>query len=170
MAENRSVTLNGQLVQLLGDEVKVDLKAPDAKVLDKELKEVSLSDSRGKIRIVASVPSLDTPICDMEIKRFDEFANHHMKDTDIIFVSMDLPFAQKRFCDIGNIERVMTFSDHRDGDFGMKYGVLVKDLRLLARAVFIIDKENIVRHVEYVPEMASHPNYDKIFEVIENLK
>jgi thiol peroxidase len=167
---SRKVTSKGSPFELLGDEIKVGQKAPEFKAIAKDLSEISSSQYRGKVRIIASVPSLDTPVCDLELNRFNEFALNGLKDAHILFVSMDLPFAQKRFCDLKNIDRVLTFSDHRDADFGMKYGVLIKDLRLLARAVFIVDRDDTVRHAEYVPELGAHPDYKKALAVIQALK
>jgi len=106
------------------------------------------------------VPSLDTPVCDLEIKRFNDEAAQTGKDVVILFISMDLPFAQKRFCQAYDIKKVKTLSDHREGDFGVKYGVLIKELRLLSRAIFIIDKDDEVKYVEYVKEVASQPDYE----------
>ena len=160
MKRKNAVTLEGNPVTLLGEEVKVGQKAPDFKVLDSELKEVNLSAFKGKIKVIASVPSLDTPICDLQIKRFNDEAAGLSRDVAIIFISMDLPFAQKRFCQAYNIKKVKTFSDHKDSVFGLNYGVLIKELRLLSRAIFIIDKEDKVQYVEYVKEVGSHPDYD----------
>ena len=134
------VTLKGNPVTLIGSELRINEAAPDFKALDDGLQEVSLDKFKNKIKLIASVPSLDTPVCDLEIKRFNDEASKLAKDLVIIFISMDLPFAQKRFCQEFDIKKVKTLSDHRDADFGEKYGVLIKELRLLARAIFIIDK------------------------------
>ena len=112
---------------------------------------------------------MDTPVCDLQIKRFNDEAADVSKDIVILFVSMDLPFAQKRFCQEFDIKRVKTFSDHKDGDFGQKYGVLIKELRFLARAIFIIDKENKVRYVEYVKDIATHPDYDAALNILKGI-
>ena len=160
MERKNAVTVKGNPVTLLGEEVKVGQKALDFKVLNTSLEEVTLSSFKGKIKLIASVPSLDTPVCDLEIKRFNDEASKLSKDLVIIFISMDLPFAQKRFCQANNIKIVKTVSDHRDADFGQKFGVLIKELRLLARALFIIDKEDIVRYAQIVPELTSPPDYD----------
>ncbi len=160
MERKNAVTVKGDPLTLLGEEAKVGQKAPEFKVISGDLKDVFSDYYKGKLRLIASVPSLDTPICDLQIKRFNDEATRLSKELVIIFISMDLPFAQKRFCQDNKIKRVLTFSDYRDADFGLKYGVLIKELRLLARAIFIIDKKDVIRYVECVPELSSHPNYD----------
>jgi thiol peroxidase len=154
------MTLKGSPVTLLGDEVTVGQKAKDFKALDPNMNVRGLGDFRGTVKLIASVPSLDTPVCDTEIKRFNDEASKLSGTLAIIFISMDLPFAQKRFCQEFDINKVKTLSDHREGDFGIKYGVLIKDLRLLGRAIFIIDKDDTVRYVEYVKELGTPPDYD----------
>ena len=168
MERKNVVTLKGNPVTLVGDEVKVGQKASDFKVLAHGLAEKTLSDFKGKIKLIASVPSLDTPICDLQIKRFNDEASNISKDVVIIFISMDLPFAQKRFCDEFNINKIKTLSDHREADFGIKYGVLIKELRLLARAIFLIDKDDTVRYVEYVKEVGTPPDYESALNAIKN--
>ena len=163
------VTIKGNPITLIGDEVKVGQKALDFKVLDHDLKEKTLGDFKGKIKLIASVPSLDTPVCDSEIKRFNDEATKLSKDLVIIFISMDLPFAQKRFCDEFEINKIKTFSDHRDASFGENYGVLIKELRLLARAIFLIDKNDNVTYTEYVKEVATPPDYDAALNAIKKL-
>ena len=169
MERQNAVTLKGNPLTLIGNEVKTGEKAPDFKVLGNDLKEVTLSAFKDKIKIIASVPSLDTPICDLQIKRFNDEATGLSKDVVIIFVSMDLPFAQKRFCQVYDIKKVKTFSDHRDAIFGVNYGVLIKELRLLTRAIFIVDKSDMVRYVEYVKEIGSHPDYEAALTLIKTL-
>lgn len=167
MERTNAVTLKGKPITLLGDEVKAGQKAKDFKVLDSDLNEKSLGNFKGKIKLIASVPSLDTPVCDTEIKRFNDEAARLSKDLAIIFISMDLPFAQKRFCQEFDINKVKTLSDHRDADFGKKYGVLIKELRLLARAIFILDKDNVVKYVQYVKELSSPPDYNSALEALK---
>jgi thiol peroxidase len=169
MERKNAVTIKGSPLTLLGEEVKVGLSAPSFKVLDNELQDVSSEDLKGRIRLIASVPSLDTPVCDLEIKRFNEEAVKLSKELAIIFISMDLPFAQKRFCQVNEIKQVVTFSDHRNADFGFKYGVLIKELRLLSRAIFVIDKGNIIRYTEYVPELSSHPDYTAALNALRDI-
>ena len=163
------VTLKGNPVTLTGDEVKALQKANDFNVLDNELKEKTLAGFKGKIKLIASVPSLDTPVCDLEIKRFNDEASKLSKDLIIIFVSMDLPFAQKRFCQEFEINKIETLSDHRSASFGTNYGVLIKELRLLARAIFLIDKDDNVTYVEYVKEVGMPPNYNAALDAIKKL-
>ncbi len=169
MERKDAVTLKGNPVTLLGDEVKVGQKAGDFKALAHELTEKTLSDFKGKIKLIASVPSLDTPVCDLQIKRFNDEASNISKDVVIIVISMDLPFAQKRFCQEFEINKIKTLSDHRDADFGIKYGVLIKELRLLARAIFLIDKDDTVRYVEYVKEIGMPPDYEAALNAIKNI-
>jgi thiol peroxidase len=161
------VTLKGGPVTLIGDEIKPGNKAPDFSVLDNELGGKTLADFKGKIKLIAAVPSLDTPVCDMEIKRFNDEASKLSKDLVIIFISMDLPFAQKRFCQEFEISKVKTLSDHRSASFGTNYGVLIKELRLLARAIFLIGKDDNVKYAEYVKEVATPPNYDAALAAIK---
>ncbi len=169
MERNEAVTVKGNPLTLVGDEVKVGQEAPVFKVLNADLEEVSLDAFDGKIKLIASVPSLDTPVCDLQIKRFNDEAAAINKDIVILFISMDLPFAQKRFCQAYDIKKVKTFSDHADADFGTKYGVLIKELRLLSRAVFILGKDNMVKYVEYVKELTEHPNYDAALEALKTV-
>lgn len=169
MERKDAVTVKGKPFTLLGGEAKVGVDAKDFKALDKALEEVSLGKFKGKIKLIASVPSLDTPVCDTEIKRFNDEAARLSKDVVIIFISMDLPFAQKRFCQANSINKIKTLSDHRDADFGLKYGVLIKELRLLARAIFIVDKEDKVRYVQMVSEISSPPDYDAALEALKKV-
>jgi len=154
-----AVTMRGNPLTLLGKEVKVGAQAPDATVLNNDLAPVDLSSFRGKVCIVCSVPSLDTPVCDVETRRFNEEAEKLGADVAVLVISMDLPFAQKRWCGAAGISAVQTLSDHRDASFGTAYGVLIKELRLLARTVFVIDKAGTVQYVEVVKEIAEEPDY-----------
>jgi len=169
MERTNVVTFKGSPLTLLGDEVKVSQKAKDFKALDSDLNEKGLGDFKGKVKLIASVPSLDTPVCDTEIKRFNDEAAKLSKDLAIIFISMDLPFAQKRFCQEFDINKVKTLSDHRDADFGTKYGVLIKELRLLARAIFVIDKDDTIRYIECVKELGMGPNYDAALAALKKI-
>ena len=162
------VTLQGNALTLLGEEIKVGQKAPGFVVLDSDLQEVGLDAFAGKVKLIASVPSLDTPVCDIEIKRFNEEASKISEDIVILFISVDLPFAQKRFCQSFDITKVKTFSDHKTADFGNQYGVLIKELRLLSRALFVIDKGDMVSYVEYVKEVGDQPDYDSALEALKN--
>ncbi|MDD5644747.1 MAG: thiol peroxidase [bacterium] len=169
MRRKTEITVNGNPVTLAGDIIQAGRQAPDFKVLDGDLNEVALYGFKNKVKLIASVPSLDTPICDLQIKRFNDEASKLSKDLIIIFVSMDLPFAQKRFCHENGIKAVKTFSDHRYADFGIKYGVLIKEMRLLARAVFIIDRNNVIKYTEYVKELANHPDYERILNALKGI-
>lgn len=170
MIERSNVTkMKGNPVTLVGDEVKVGEPAPHFTVVDNALKPVSLSSFLGKKIVLISVPSLDTPVCDTEVRRFNKEATKFDKNTVVLTLSMDLPFAQKRWCGNAEIDRVITLSDHRDAVFGLSYGVLIKDLRLLARSVFVIDREGIVRYTEIVPEITAEPNYDEALKQLKAL-
>jgi thiol peroxidase len=160
------VTIHGNPLTLVGEEVKVGESAPEAELLDNDLKPVKLSSYRGKILVIASVPSLDTPVCDLETRRFNDEAAHLGTDIEMVTISMDLPFAQKRWCGAAGVERVKTLSDHREAAFGRAYGVLIKELRLLARAVFIVDREGTLRYGQLVKEVASEPNYEEVLQAL----
>ena len=170
MATERTgaATMRGNPLTLLGNEVKVGDQAPDFTVFDNDMKPVSLKDTAGKVRIVASVPSLDTPVCDTEVRRFNEEVTK-LPGVEVLTISMDLPFAQKRWCGAAGVSNVRTLSDYREGSFGNAYGTLIKDLRLNSRAVFVLDKDNTVRHVEYVKEVASQPDYDAAMNAARKL-
>ena len=157
--ETRQTLFKGNPFILMGESVSPGQKAPEFKALANDLTEKSLSDFKGKIKLIASVPSIDTPVCDLQIKRFNEEATGMSKDIIVLFVSMDLPFAQKRFCQSFDIKKVKTLSDHKDASFAMAYGVLIEQLRLLSRAIFIIDKDDTVRYVEYVKDIVLQPDY-----------
>ncbi|MBF0510094.1 MAG: thiol peroxidase [Deltaproteobacteria bacterium] len=154
------ITMKGNPLTLTGEEVKVGDKAPDFKVVDNGLAMVGFSSYLGKVCIISAVPSLDTPVCDLETRRFNTEAANLNPDVVILTISMDLPFAQKRWCGAAGVDKVITLSDYRDAAFGLAYGVLIKELRLLARAVFVVDRQGIIRYQEIVPEIASEPNYD----------
>lgn len=163
------VTMKGNPITLMGTEPQVGDKAPDFVAIDNDLNPVSFDSFRGKVCIVSSVPSLDTPVCDMETRRFNDEAGRLGDDVEILTISMDLPFAQKRWCGAAGVDRVQTLSDHLDAAFGQAYGVLIKGLRLLARAVFVVDKEGTIRYKELVKEIASEPDYDSILTAVKEL-
>ncbi|MEJ2233837.1 MAG: thiol peroxidase [Syntrophobacteria bacterium] len=163
------VTMKGNPITLMGTELQVGDKAPDFVAVDNDLNPVSFDSFRGKVCIVSSVPSLDTPVCDMETRRFNDEAGRLGDDVEILTISMDLPFAQKRWCGAAGVDRVQTLSDHRDAAFGQAYGVLIKGLRLLARAVFVVDKEGTIRYMELVKEIASEPDYDAVMTALKEL-
>jgi thiol peroxidase len=170
MAEKKTlVTMKGNPVILTGKTVKVGQNAPDAEVTANDLSVVKLSSYLGKKVIIASVPSLDTSVCDMETRKFNEEAGKLGNDVVVLTISMDLPFAQKRWCGAAGVKNVVTLSDYRYASFGSAYGVLIKDLHLLARAVFVIDKAGVVRYVQIVPEIATEPNYAAALEAVKGL-
>jgi thioredoxin-dependent peroxiredoxin len=163
------VTIKGGPLTLIGPELKPGDKAPGFTVLDGELKPVGLKDFDGQVKVISVTPSLDTPVCDMQARRFNQEATSLPGGVIILNVSMDLPFAIARFCAAAGIDKVKAFSDHRDASFGNAYGVLIKELRLLARAIFVVDKSDTIRYVEIVPEVTNHPDYDKALAVVKSL-
>ena len=164
-----AVTFQGNPLTLIGDEIKVGDRAPDVEVIGNDLKPVKLSSFAGRVCVVSSVPSLDTPVCDMETRWFNEEAAKLGKDTAIITVSMDLPFAQKRWCGASGVTRVTTLSDYRGASFGNAWGVLIKELHLLARCVFVVDPEGVVRYSQLVREISSEPNYEEVLKAVREV-
>jgi thiol peroxidase len=163
------VTIKGDPVTLVGDEVDVGNKAPDFTCVDTDLNPVGLSAYRGKIVVISVVGSLDTSVCDAETRRFNKEAGTLGDDVVVLTISMDLPFAQKRWCGAAGIDRVVTLSDYQRASFGQAYGVLIKDLRLLARSVFVVDRQGIVRFAHIVPEFTSEPDYDAVLDAVRAL-
>lgn len=163
------VTVKGNPVTLIGPGLKVGDKAPDFTILDKELKEVRLKDFAGKIKLISVTPSLDTPVCNAQAGILNKEAAKLQDSVVIINVSMDLPFAIGRFCTTEGIDKMKTFSDHMGASFGAGFGVLIKELRLLSRAIFILDKDDIIRYIEIVPEVTHHPDYEKAIESVKSL-
>ena len=163
------VTVKGNPVTLIGSEIKVGDKAPDFTLVDGDLKEVRLKDFVGKIKVISVSASLDTPVCDMQARRFNQEAAQLPADVLILNITMDLPFAISRFCTTAGIDKVHAYSDHRDASFGNAYGVLIKELRLLARSIFIIDKNEVIRYIEIVPELTNHPDYDKALGALKKM-
>ncbi|WP_243386048.1 thiol peroxidase [Bacillus kexueae] len=164
-----SVTFKGNPVTLVGQEVKVGDKAPEFRVLANDLSEVTLADSKGQVRLISVVPSIDTGVCDAQTRRFNEEASK-LGNVKVLTVSVDLPFAQKRWCGANGIENVEVLSDHRDVSFGEAYGVLISELRLLTRAVFVVNSNDEVTYVEYVSEATNHPNYEAAIEAVKEAK
>ena len=162
------VTFKGNAITLVGPEIKVGRKSPDFRLLATDMTDVRLSDSKGKVKLISVVTSLDTPVCDLQTQRFEEEAGK-LKDVVIYTISMDLPFAQERYCGAHNISNLQTLSDHREASFGIAYGVLIKELRLLSRAIFIIDGNETMRYVEYVKEVTQHPDYDHALETLRRV-
>ncbi len=163
------ITMRGNPLTIVGRELKVGDTAPDCEVLDNDVSPTKLSSFRGKVCVISSVPSLDTPVCDMETRRFNEEAGKLGEDVQILTISMDLPFAQKRWCGAAGVDKVITLSDHRDASFGTAYGVLIKELRLLARAVFVLDREGTIQYIQIVKEVTEEPDYDAVLEAVNKL-
>lgn len=163
------VTMKGNPLTLLGPELKIGNPVPNFWVVDNTLSSVEFSSFSGKVCLIASVPSLDTPVCDLETRRFNSEAGNLRSDIQILTISMDLPFAQKRWCGAAGIDKVITLSDHKDASFGTAFGVLIKELRLLARAIFIIDRQGILRHVQIVKDLSQEPDYDQTLTIVKNL-
>jgi thiol peroxidase len=163
------ITMKGQPLTLVGLELKVGDQAPDFEVTANDLSPVKFSSLAGQVCLLAAVPSLDTPVCDLETRRFNADAAHLSPDINLWTISMDLPFAQKRWCGASGVERVKTFSDHRLASFGLAYGILIKELRLLARAVFVVDRGGVVQYVELVKELTTQPDYEAVLQAIKRL-
>ena len=170
MGERKGIfTMKGNPLTLIGNEVKVGDTAPDFDVLDNDLQPVKVSDFKGKVLVISSVTSLDTATCDTETRRFNDEATKLGPDVEILTISMDLPFAQKRWCGAAGIDRVKTASDHRDASFGNAYGVLIKELRLLARCVFVVDRDGAVQYVQLVKEGSEEPDYAPVLDAVKKL-
>lgn len=163
------ITMNGNPLTLVGKELKVGDVAPDLEVLGNDLSPVRLSSLRGKICVISSVPSLDTPVCDLETRRFNEEAGKLGPEVVILIISMDLPFAQKRWCGAAGVDKVITLSDHRDAAFGTSYGVLIKELRLLTRTVFVVNPEGIIQYIQTVNEITKEPDYEAVLDAVNRL-
>lgn len=161
------VTFAGGPVTLVGPEVKVGQAAPDFTLLDNGLAPKTLKDFAGKVKVISVVPSLDTGVCDAQTRWFNQDATKLSDDVVVLTVSMDLPFAQKRWCGAAGVENVVTLSDHKDASFGENYGFLIEELRLLTRGVVVIDKNDKVTYVEYVPEVTHAVNFDATIEAIK---
>lgn len=162
-------TFKGNPITLIGPELKVGDTAPDFKLNKNLLEEVSLQDYAGKIKLISVVPSLDTGVCDAQTRRFNQAAAELGEDVVILTVSVDLPFAQARWCGAAGIDSVITLSDYKENSFGKDYGVLIKEFKLDHRAVFVLDKDNTVHYVEYLNEMSEHPDYDKPVAAVKEL-
>lgn len=163
------ITMKGNPLTLTGAEVTVGQKAPDFTVAGNDLSPVTLSSFAGKVLVISSVPSLDTGVCDTMTRRFNEEAGALGKDVAVLTISMDLPFAQSRWCGAAGITHVTTLSDYQTADFGTKYGLLIKELRLLARAVLVVDRAGVVRYVQVVPEIATEPDYAAAIQAVKSV-
>lgn len=154
-----AVTFKGNPLTLIGPELKKGDKAPNFELLANDLSAVTLESFKEKTKLISVVPSLDTPVCDAQTKRFNEEASRLPSDVAVLTVSADLPFAQARWCGAAHADKIKTLSDHREAGFGKAYGVLIKELRLLARSIFVIGPDDRIQYVEYVKEITQHPNY-----------
>lgn len=163
------ITFKGNPMTLLGPALKVGDKAPDFNVVDTTLAPVSLNSSKGKIRIISAVPSLDTPVCDTETRRFNQEAATLPENVVVLTISLDLPFAQKRWCGAAGIDRVTTLSDYRDRSFGQNYGILIKELLLLSRCIFVIDADDTIRYIQQVTEVTQEPDYAAVLNAARAL-
>ena len=171
MSERKgAVTMKGNPLTLVGNEVKAGQMAPDCTLTGNDMSPVKLSEFRGKVCVISAVPSLDTPVCDIETRRFNQEAVGLGEDVQILTISMDLPFAQKRWCGAHDIKSVITLSDQREAAFGSAYGVLIQELRLLARAVFVVDRQGKIRYIQLVKEIASEPDYASVIEAVKKAK
>ena len=163
------VTMKGSALTLVGNKVEVGDSAPDFEVVANDLSPVKLSSFRGKVCIISSVPSLDTAVCDTMTRRFNQEAGNLGNDVVVLTISMDLPFAQERWCGAAGVKNVQTLSDHRDASFGNAFGMLIKELRLLARAVFVVDKDGIVRYTQIVNELTNEPDYEAVLKAVKSV-
>jgi thioredoxin-dependent peroxiredoxin len=164
-----AITMKGNPLTLVGPKLSVGDPAPDIEILDNDLNPVKLSSFKGKVCVISVVPSLDTPVCDMQTRKFNDEAGKLGDDVVILTISMDLPFAQKRWCGAAGVDKVSTYSDHRDAAFGEAYGVLIKELRLLARAIFVVDRQGDVQYIQLVKEVAEEPDYQAALEAVKKL-
>ena len=164
-----AVTMKGNPVTLIGNDVKVGQSAPDCTLIANNLSEFRLSSLKGKKVILSVVPSLDTGICDLQTKRFNKEAANLGDNVAIVTISMDLPFAQARWCGATGSKQIQTLSDHRNATFGEAYGVLIKGLRLLTRAIFLIDAKGVLQYKQIVPEITTEPNYNEVLEAIKKI-
>lgn len=163
------LTFAGNPVTLVGAEVKVGQAAPDFTVLDNGLQPKGLKDFAGKVKVISVIPSIDTGVCDAQTRWFNQNASDLSEDVVVLTISVDLPFAQKRWCGAAGLDQVLTLSDHKDVSFGTNYGFLVEELRLLSRGIVVIDKDDVVRYVEYVPEVTTAVNFDAAVEAAKAL-
>ncbi len=167
---NDVVSLKGNPITLLGYEVKIGDKTPDFFVVDNELNPIQFAkDYKGKKCLIISVPSLDTSVCDLETRRFNKEAENMDNDLAILVISMDLPFAQKRWCGAAGIERLKTLSDYQQASFGAAFGILIKEIKLLARAIFLIDQSGTIKYIQIIKEVTSEPYYEEVLDAIKSL-
>jgi thioredoxin-dependent peroxiredoxin len=170
MEERRGViTFKGNPVTLLGPEIRVGDKAPDFRVVDGGLAPVTLGSFQGKVKVISAVPSLDTPVCDLETRRFNQEAAKLPENVAVLTVSLDLPFAQKRWCAAAGVDKVKVLSDYQDRSFAHAYGVLIKELKLLSRSIFVVDANDVVRYIQHVNEVSKEPEYGPVLDAVKAL-
>ena len=162
----KTVIFKGTPMTLVGRDLTVGSPAPDFKVVSQEMKDVALSNFKGKIKVITFFLSLDTPVCDLQVKEFNKRASLLSSDVVVLGISKDLPFAQKRFCQSNDIKNVVVLSDYKDSSFGLNYGLLIKEMSLLARGVAIVDKKDILRYMEIVKELTTPPNYEEALKAL----
>jgi thiol peroxidase len=167
--KQNKITIKGKPLTLIGDKINVGDTAPDVELTDHNLSPVKISSFKDKICIISTVPSLDTPVCDMQTRWFNQEADKLGPDIAILVVSMDLPFAQKRWCGAAGVDKVKTLSDYKDAAFGKSYGVLIKEMHLLARALFVVDQKGLVQYIQIVKELSNEPNYDQVLKAVSGL-
>jgi thiol peroxidase len=171
MSEKKGViTFKGGPLTLVGPELKVGQKAPDAVLTANDLSAVKISSFAGKIVVLSCVPSLDTPVCDIQTHKFNEKAGQLGNEVVVLTVSMDLPFAQKRWCGAAGVDHVKTLSDYKGAQFAGAYGLLIKELHLVARAVIVLDKQQVIRYIQVVPEVTTEPDYDAVLQAVKGLR
>ena len=163
------VTSKGKPVTLLGPEIRVGDPAPDFTVVDTSLSPVTLGDFRGKVKVISAVPSLDTAVCDVETRRFNQEAASLGENVVVLTISLDLPFAQKRWCAAAGVDRVKVLSDYQDRSFASAYGVLIRESKLLSRSIFVVDGKEVVRYVQHVPEIGQEPDYGAVLAAVKGL-
>jgi thiol peroxidase len=163
------ITFKGNPMTLVGPELRPGDAAPPFTVVDTTLAPVTLADFAGKIKIISAVPSLDTPVCDTETRRFNQEAASLPESVAVLTLSLDLPFAQKRWCGAAGIDRVKTLSDYRERSFGLAYGVLIKELALLSRSIFVVDRNDVIRYIQHVPEVTQEPDYGAVLTAARQL-
>lgn len=165
----QTITFQGKPLTLIGDSINIGSHAPEFEVVSANLKPVKLGDFKGKTKIISTFPSLDTPVCDLQVKEFNKHAASFSSDIVVIGISKDLPFAIKRFCSENSIKNEVVLSDYKTSSFGMNYGLLIKELNLLGRSVQIIDKNDIVRYRQIVQELTIPPNYDEVLKALKGI-
>ena len=163
------ITFKEDPLTLIGNKVQVGDKAPEFELVAKDLSSYKLSSSRGKVRIISCVPSLDTPVCNTQTRKFNELVADLGNDVVLLTISMDLPFAQARWCNEAGLDEAITLSDHSKADFGKTFGILIKESHLLSRAIFVLDKEDVIRYIEIVPELTNEPDYDATIKAVKDL-